>query len=178
MCRVQSEQARQTALVPRKVYSISRCAACNLSKHDKLVTNPLDKEQRLLNCTEENEFPEHIVENANGQWEAKTKAGVYHLASIDLTEPCHQMKRRARRQIAEQIRGLCSQAIQYRACNPGRIHNQLVETIVALLEHLGNFPPLITAEGLMSAREWLKSNGVDVDILLYAPPSGQAAAGG
>ena len=55
------------------------CAACNLSKHDKPIANPFDKEQRLLNCTEENEFPEHIIEMEDGQWEAVTKAGEYHL---------------------------------------------------------------------------------------------------
>ena len=48
--------------------------------------NPLDKQQRLLNCTEETEFPEHIVELDNGQWQSVTKAGEYHLVSIGLTK--------------------------------------------------------------------------------------------
>src|SRR5437868_3115831 len=38
------------------------CATCNQCKHAKPVVNPLDQDQRLLNCTEENEFPAQIVE--------------------------------------------------------------------------------------------------------------------
>jgi len=52
------------------------CATCNHCKHDKPTVNPFDKEQRLINCTEENEFPDHIWERDDGQWEAKTKPGV------------------------------------------------------------------------------------------------------
>ena len=43
------------------------CAACNMSKHDKPVVNPFDKQQRLLNCTEETEFPTDIYETDDGR---------------------------------------------------------------------------------------------------------------
>jgi len=55
------------------------CAACNLNKHDKPVVNPYNGKQRLLNCTEENEFTGHICELENGKWEAKSDEGLYHL---------------------------------------------------------------------------------------------------
>ena len=144
-------------------------SACNLRKHDKPIVNPLDKEQRLLNCTEENEFPEHIVELEDGQWEPKTKAGEYHLESIGLRESCHRQKRYARKRIAEQILNLCSTAIQYRTFNPAEVHNQMMDTLRALLSHLDNFPPLVVEDGVLSPREWLNARGVDVSVLQVAP---------
>jgi hypothetical protein len=147
------------------------CVACNLSKHDKPVRNPLDKEQRLLNCTIENEFPNHIVEKEDGQWEPLTKAGYYHLESIGLREQCHKQKRAARRRIAEQILELCTKAIQYKAVNPAEIHNQMMDTMRLLLEHLRNFPPLVTEDGVMAAMEWLKIRGVDTRALDGSQPA-------
>jgi len=146
------------------------CSACNLSKHDKPVTNPLDKQQRLLNCTEETEFPEHIVELDNGQWQSVTKAGEYHLVSIGLTENCHRQKRGARRTIANQILNLCTTAIQYQAANPAAVHDQVMETLRSLLSHLDNFPPLVTSDGVLNAKAWLALKGVDVNLLQTAAP--------
>jgi hypothetical protein len=122
-----------------------------------------------LNCTEENEFPEHIVELEDGQWEPKTKAGEYHLESIGLRESCHRQKRYARKRIAEQILNLCSTAIQYRTFNPAEVHNQMMDTLRALLSHLDNFPPLVVEDGVLSPREWLNARGVDVSVLQVAP---------
>lgn len=140
------------------------CSACNLTKHDKPVVNPLDREQRLLNCTQENEFPEHILEKEDGQWEPVTKAGEYHLESIGLREDCHKQKRAARRRIVEQILILCSTAIKYETSNPAAIHYQVMDTLRELLSHLDNFPPLVTGEGILSARDWLKARGVDLSL--------------
>jgi hypothetical protein len=144
------------------------CAACNLSKHDKPVKNPFDGEQRLLNCTLEGEFPEHIAETRDGQWEPRTKAGLYHLESIGLRESCHRQKRAARRKIAEQILGLCTTAIQYQGRNPAEVHNRIMQTIVVLLGELKNFPPLVTDEGVITAMEWLQSRGVDTRTFVSA----------
>ena len=142
------------------------CAACNLSKHDKPIVNPLDKEQRLLNCTEEYEFPEHISENEDGQWEPRSKEGEYHLAVIGLQERCHRAKRGARRKIAERILELCTQAVQYRSLNPEEIQRQIFETVRMLLEHLKSFPPLVTENGVQTVEEWLVVQGVDVRLLV------------
>ncbi len=68
------------------------CVTCNTCKHAKPVVNPLNSEQRFLNCTLENEFPEHIEEVPDGQWRAKTDAGNYHLESIGRQERCHVQK--------------------------------------------------------------------------------------
>jgi hypothetical protein len=141
------------------------CAACNLSKHDKMVVNPFDKEQRLLNCTEENEFLGHIVEMPDGQWEARTKAGKYHLESIGLREECHRKKRAARKEVLNRVVKLCTGAVQYKSYNPIELHNEVMATVVTLVEHLDNFPPLVTDQGVVSAREQLKKSGINLDVI-------------
>ena len=138
------------------------CAACNMSKHDKPVINPFSEEQRLLNCTEENEFVEHIRETEDGQWEAMTPAGHYHLESIELREDCHRNKRRARKVMTDEIAKLFKTAVKYETHNPAELHNQMMATIRSLLAELKNFPPLIVNGGAISARDWLKSQGVDI----------------
>ena len=139
------------------------CAACNLSKHDKPIVNPLNKEQRLLDCTKENEFPNHIVEAEDGRWEPKSEAGIYHLASIGLQERCHRQKRHARRVMAERVLKLCTTAIEYQTCNPEAVHNEIMDAVRDILRHLENFPPLVTSGGVVTVREWLKLQGVDFD---------------
>ena len=138
------------------------CAACNLTKHDKAAVNPFDDKQRLLNCTEENEFPEHIREHEDGQWEGVTPAGEYHLAVIGLQENCHRAKRHERRRMAERLLGLLTQAIQYESHNPRELHQQIMEMVKGSLALLDKFPPLVTEDGVMTVREWLKRQGVDV----------------
>ena len=138
------------------------CAACNMSKHGKPIINPLNEEQRLLNCTEENEFIGHIRETEDGQWEAMTPAGYYHLESIELREDCHKNKRRARRVMTEEIAKLFKTAVKYETHNPAELHNQMMTTIRSLLAELKNFPPLIVDGGVISARDWLKSQNVDI----------------
>lgn len=141
------------------------CAACNLSKHDKPVTNPFDKNQRLLNCTVEHEFPDHIEEMPDGQWVPKTKAGEYHLRSIGLQEPSHQNKRAARLTVAARIFSLCRDAVLYQTENPVEVQRQLTETIAQLIQHLDAFPPLVTTAGVRSVRDWLLDQGIDISIL-------------
>ena len=133
-----------------------------MSKHDKPVNNPFSKEQRLLNCTEENEFVEHIRETEDGQWEAMTPAGHYHLESIELREDCHRNKRRARRVMTVEIAKLFKTAVKYETHNPAELHNQMMTTIRSLLAELEKFPPLIVNGGVISARDWLKSQDVDI----------------
>jgi hypothetical protein len=140
------------------------CAACNMSKHGKPVKNPLKEEQRLINCTEENEFVEHIRETEDGQWEAMTPAGYYHLESIELREDCHRNKRRARRVMAKEIAKLFKSAVKYETHNPAELHNQMMATIRSLLTVLDNFPPLVVAGGIISARDWLKLQGVEISV--------------
>jgi HNH endonuclease len=139
------------------------CAACNMSKHGKPVKNPFNEEQRLLNCTEENEFVEHIRETGDGQWEAMTPVGYYHLESIGLREDCHRNKRRARKVMTEEIAKLFKTAVKYETHNPAELHNQMMVTIRSLLAELKNFPPLITNGGAVSAKDWLKSQGVEIN---------------
>ena len=141
------------------------CSACNISKHDKPVVNPFDSDQRLLNCTEENEFPTHIVEAADGRWHPVTKAGEYHIESIELNAECHRNKRSARRRITEEILKTCTTAIQYRATNPRATHDAIMNMLRLILNHLNSFPPLVTDRGLISASDWLRVQGVDTSLL-------------
>jgi hypothetical protein len=151
------------------------CGPCNLSKHDKPVKNPLAPEQQLLNCTEETEFPEHITEGPDGQWEAQTPAGEYHLVSIGLQAPVHHRKRHARLMMARHILSLCTTAIQYKAVNPTEVHNQMMTTIAAILDLLKAFPPMVTSKGVISVQEWLADQGVDMSAFneVKAEPSAQ-----
>jgi hypothetical protein len=151
------------------------CAACNQTKHDKPVANPLDSEQRLLDCTKENEFPDHIVETADGQWDWRTDAGKYHLTVIGLREPCHQAKRLARRVLAERILRLCTTAIQYLSLNPKDTQRELTKTVLDLVNHLDSFPPMVTDRGVESVREWLRVQGVDIGLF---PAAESAKPGG
>jgi hypothetical protein len=148
------------------------CVTCNTCKHDKPVVNPLQKEQRLLNCTEENEFPRHIVEEADGRWKPVTPAGQYHIVSICLDERCHTQKRAWRRRITHQILELCTTAIQYQSHNPLKTHDTLIQTIRQMLALLDNFPPLITDKGVLTARDWLRQEGVCLDFVapVSSPP--------
>ncbi len=140
------------------------CPACNLCKRDKPIRNPLDREQRLLNCTVENEFPGHIIERDDGQWEAVTKEGEYHLESIGLTELCHKNKRFARRVVVRQFLNLCTGARQYLTFNPAELQRAVMELLRSMLDTLDHFPPLITEQGAITARNWLKAKGVDVGL--------------
>ncbi len=141
------------------------CSACNHTKHDKPVVNPFDREQRLLNCTEENEFPEHIAETPDGQWHSKTPAAEYHLVSIGLQEGSHQAKRASRRQVAHQLLSLLKKAIQYQHFNPVALHGQIMQTASTLLAQLNSFPPLVTEQGILSVPDWLVSQGVDRSLI-------------
>jgi hypothetical protein len=141
------------------------CATCNLSKHDKPIVNPFDSRQRLLNCTEENEFLGHIREEADGQWMPITQAGLYHLESIGLTADCHRKKRHARKMMAERILMLMTTAVQYEAVNPWDVHSELMSTIRELLQILKNFPPLVSEKGVFSTKEWFESKGIDLNLL-------------
>jgi hypothetical protein len=148
------------------------CAACNMSKHDKPVVNPFDKRQRLLNCTEENEFPQHIRETEDGQWEPITPAAEYHLAAIGLRESCHKAKRAERRKMANRIFSLLTHAIRYESHNPAGLHNQVISTVRDILTLLDKFPPLITDNGVITIRDWLIAQGLD-GKLLEAPGTRQ-----
>lgn len=141
------------------------CATCNLSKHDKPVKNPFDKEQRLLNCTQESEFPEHITETNDGSWIAQTKAGEYHIVSVGLQEPTHRRKRSARQIMAARVLSLCKDAIQYQAQNPYELQRQLKSTIIETLGLLAAFPPLVTGSGVQTVRQWLSTHGIDISLL-------------
>ena len=150
------------------------CAACNHTKHDKPVVNPFEHAQRLLNCTEENEFPEHIFETPDGQWHPASPAAEYHLACIGLREGSHQAKRSSRRQAAHQILSLLKEAVHYRHANPASLHNQVMDTISVFLAQLDAFPPLVTEHGVQSVRDWLVSQGIErsfIDTLSAPPPT-------
>src|SRR5688500_331196 len=79
------------------------CGGCNLNKHFKHAVNPYNSKQRLLNCTEENEFPEHIEEHESGVWLGKTDEGQYHIDSIELNEPALIKLREERAVLAKRL---------------------------------------------------------------------------
>ncbi len=138
------------------------CSACNLSKHDKPVRNPLATSQRLLNCTKENEFPEHIVENDTGEWIPRSDAARYHIAAINLSERSHRRKRWHRRKLLEQIVHLNQVAIQYRGADAFASHNRVMAIIRSIAAELEDAVPMVTAHGLKTAREYLAAHGVSL----------------
>jgi hypothetical protein len=119
------------------------CAACNLSKGGKPVQNPFKLEQRLINCTVENEFTEHIKETEDGQWEPLTQAGLYHLESIELREHCHWKKRSARKTMIQGVAKLLKTAVYYKTQTPVVLHNEMMSMIRSVVEELKSFPPLV-----------------------------------
>lgn len=141
------------------------CVACNFTKRAKPKTNPFDKRQRLLNCTEENEFLGHIVEEEDGQWKALTPEGEYHLTCIGLTESCYRSKRVERRRMATRLLALLTQAIRYESHNPPDLHKETMSMIRGTLGLLEKFPPLVTDAGVLTVREWLDKQGVDTNSL-------------
>jgi len=151
-------------LRPRKRHQYKNlmlgCATCNLCKHDKPVINKYDKRQRLLNCTEESEFPTHIMEDESGRWLPLTPEGLYHLTVIGLDEPCQQKKRELRLELAKDLLRLYTTAIQYQGQNPIELHQTIMETVRDILNRLSAFPPLITENGVLSVRQWLEKQGV------------------
>ena len=88
----------------------------------------------------------------------------YHLTSIGLQERCHKDKRAARKKITLQILNLCKKALFYESHNPAELHIQTVEIIRGSLELLDKFPPLVTNNGVVTARNWLQSQGVDMEM--------------
>lgn len=138
------------------------CAACNISKKDKPVHNPENQNQRLLNCTVEDEFQGHICEDSDGAWSAITEEGKYHLTSIDLQHPSHTAKRKARRDLANRVSDLLTTAIQYKTLNSVETHDQIIETIRAILAELDGSPPLVTDRGVFTVRSWLVEKGITV----------------
>jgi hypothetical protein len=153
------------------------CAACNMTKHDKPVINPFDLQQRMLNCTEENEFPKHITETEDGDWHSVTAAGDYHLACIGLKEHCHKSKRAERAKMARRVHSLLTQAVQYESRNPVEVHSQIMGTIHDILSGLDKFPPLVTTQGVISVRCWLVAQGIDPTILNPITPAANEDAG-
>ncbi len=154
------------------------CAACNLSKHEKPVVNPLDRRQRLLNCTEETEFPEHIEETEDGQWRACTPEGDYHLTCIGLQESCHRNKRRERLKMAKRILSLLTQAVRFETQNPVAVHQEVLGMVRDLLNLLEKFPPLVTERGVVTVRDWLIAQGVTAWLLREKVTPGENPAGG
>ena len=139
------------------------CCTCNMCKHDKPVVNKFDPEQRLLNCTKENEFPKHIVENEKGEWKPQTAAGFYHIHAIGLNESCHVKKRLWRRNLANSISKLYSTAIQYIGHNPRETHEAIMSETNSILASLENLPPMVTESDVMSVKDWLSQKGVKFD---------------
>jgi HNH endonuclease len=139
------------------------CGTCNICKHDKPVVNKYNPEQRLLNCTTENEFLKHIRENEKGEWEPQTPAGFYHIRAIGLDESCHNKKRLMRRNLANSILELYSKAIQYVAQNPRELHDAIMSETKRILIELENMPPMVTESGVVAVKDWLSQKGVKLD---------------
>jgi hypothetical protein len=139
------------------------CCTCNMCKHDKPIVNKFNPEQRLLNCTKENEFPKHITENEKGEWKPRTAVGFYHIRAIGLDEACHNKKRLMRRNLANSILELHSKAIQYIAHNPRELHDAIMLQTKRILMELENLPPMVTESGVVSVKDWLSQKGVRFD---------------
>jgi hypothetical protein len=126
------------------------CSACNLSKLTKFVTDPIATDRRMLNCTIENEFPTHIIENEiTCKWDPQTPAGDYHIMCMDLNEGSHVRRRERRRKIVEHILKLEANAVHY--SGPLLISHltELNKTIQLLKDEIRNCVPFPTKTGLI-----------------------------
>ena len=125
------------------------CSACNLSKLAKAVFDPKEPIRRLLNCTVENEFPEHVVENESSEWVAKTPAGDYHIRAVDLNEPAHVRRRSRRRAVFSELLKLETSAIRYKGSIQPDALNTLLSTLSELRDQLRTAIPIPTEKGLL-----------------------------
>jgi len=91
------------------------------------------------------------------------------LVSIGLDERCHQVKRGERRKMARRILALLTQAIKYESCNPSDVHIQVLGTARDIIEMLEKFPPLVMEKGIISIREWLTEQGINLELI--SPPA-------
>lgn len=128
------------------------CSACNLSKLFKPIRDPLAPERRMLNCTKENEFPEHILENDVGEWQGRTEAGDYHITSMDLNEASHIRRRLRRRAALERVSSIQASAITYTGSVERTALKELEKTLAFLHEFLETSVPLVTETGLVYPR--------------------------
>lgn len=126
------------------------CSACNLSKHFKPIQNRFDPSQHLLNCTELNEFPEHIIEHPSGEWIAKTPAAKYHITSIDLNESSHVATRRERRRLAHHVEQLRKHAVFYEGSMDSGALREMLDTMTTIERQLLTSIPLIDENGVRS----------------------------
>jgi hypothetical protein len=135
----------------RNAYSnlMLACSGCNLNKHDKFVQNPFNKSQRLLDCTKENEFPQHIVETSDGRWTGKTEEGIYHIATIELNEPALVRNRAARRELIERLKALEAQtSFTYTGGIDAASFSALTALLQTVRSQLQTSIPLVTDFGL------------------------------
>jgi hypothetical protein len=126
------------------------CSGCNLNKHDKFAQNPFNARQRLLDCTKENEFPEHIVETKEGVWTGKTDEGNYHIATIELNEPALVRTRAARNELAQRLKALEARAFKYTGSLDTTSLAALESLLDAVRRELKSSIPLVTDSGLLS----------------------------
>jgi hypothetical protein len=134
------------------------CSACNLSKLGKPVRDPLDKTRRMLKCTEENEFPEHIVEDPTSSiWEPKSPAGDYHITSMDLNESSHIQKRQLRNELIRRITTLRSGAKKYYGSLAMDAIDGLLSILQSLESEMGIALPVPTEGGLKEVSEIVNS---------------------
>ena len=123
------------------------CSGCNTVKLAKFSVNPYNREQRLLNCTEESEFPDHIRENYEGRWIHQTAAGYYHIESLNLNDNSLLKKRAYRREAVIEAIKLRRQAVFYRGSMDTDSLQSLIETCNHVLKGLSDAIPLITDDG-------------------------------
>lgn len=129
------------------------CSGCNLNKHDKFVRNPFNKKQRLLDCTKENEFPQHIVEDRSGLWVGKTDEGIYHIATIELNEPALVRNRVARRELSERLKALEAQtSFTYTGSVDATSLAALSSLLQTVRKQLETSIPLVTDSGLQPCK--------------------------
>lgn len=79
------------------------CDVCNGYKQHYPIVDLHDPSFRLLNCTKENEFPEHIVEDDKGHWLPKSPAGRYHIETLGLWDDVHVRRRLHRNKVLAMI---------------------------------------------------------------------------
>ena len=123
------------------------CRTCNNTKRAKLVCDPADTRRRLLNCTLENEFPEHIVEADDGRWIANTPAGDYHLTALDLNMEFFRRKRAERAALHREWDEFRQSAVRYTGNLDAGSAAMLLTTLERFRDEGQRSIPLVTEVG-------------------------------
>lgn len=111
------------------------CVHCNLEKSDSWPNKAeIRSGVRLLDCTKEQDYGPHIVEDRNtGLLHGRTPAGDFHITVLGLNDPYFVGKRRDRTSLLRLTRS--------NLVISGNIYSQLIEDVRTAVQVLSNMIP-------------------------------------